>query len=141
MESMIIKLEDVLQELKRSLSRDYISSGIIGLDGIHLAFDSIEQEQNGLLTAAELADAVKDVMEMVGEIKSGRLYYINIATTKVKTFLFPIGSSAKYFCLLIIKVDGNVGKAILQLEKVEKLLRKNKGNNSLTCSRGYYHGE
>ncbi len=123
-----MRFEAVLQDIKSSLRRDYILSGIIGLDGVHLVFDSISHEQDGLLTAAELADGVRDVMELAKEVDSGKLYYINIATDKFKIFLFPVGCPAKYFYLLIIKVDGNVGKAILQLEKAEKLLREDMEN-------------
>jgi predicted regulator of Ras-like GTPase activity (Roadblock/LC7/MglB family) len=122
-----MKIEDVLQGIRSNLSRDYICSGIIGLDGIHLAFDSVDSARDGVRTAAELADGVKDVMGVLKEIKSGRLYYLNIATDKFKIFILPIGVRSKYFCLLIIKGDGNVGKAILELEKAEKLLQQEMG--------------
>jgi predicted regulator of Ras-like GTPase activity (Roadblock/LC7/MglB family) len=126
-----MKIEDVLRELKNNLSRDYISSGIIGLDGIHLAFDSVDPQQNFAQTAAELVDGVKDIIEMLTEIKSGRLYHLNITTDKLRIFIIPIGKQGKYLCLLIIKTDGNVGKAILELEKAEKLLREELEQNGL----------
>jgi predicted regulator of Ras-like GTPase activity (Roadblock/LC7/MglB family) len=125
-----MRIEDALRNLKNNLRRDYISSGIIGLDGIHLAFDSVDPKQNAVWTAAEMADGVKEVMEMLKEIKSGRLHYLNIATDKFKIFVLPIGNQNKYFCLLIISTDGNVGKAILELEKTEKLLRQEMDSNS-----------
>ncbi len=126
-----MKFEDVLHDIKHNLSRDYVSSGIIGVDGVHLTFDPATPEKTGLLTAAELADVVKDALELVREVKSGRLYYINLTTDKFKVFLFPVGSPPKFFCLLIMKVNGNVGKAILELERAGESLRQELEHNCL----------
>ncbi len=127
----MMKFEDVLHDIRDNLIRDYVSSGIIGLNGVHLSFDPAKPEKNGLLTAAELTDVLKDVMQLVNEVESGRLYYINLYTAKFKVFLFPIGSPPRFFCLLIIKTDGNVGKAILELERAAESLQQDMEHSCL----------
>ncbi len=124
-----MNIEDILQQMKNKLRRYYVCSGIIGLDGIYLALDSFDGENSATKIAAEFADGVKDITGLLKEIKSGRLQYLNIATDKYKIFILPIGLYSKYFCLLIIKKDGNLGKAILELEKTEKLLTKEMEQN------------
>ncbi|MBI5788666.1 MAG: hypothetical protein HZA78_07420 [Candidatus Schekmanbacteria bacterium] len=115
-------LEDVLQQFRNRLGRDYISSGVIGLDGVHLAFDSVDICHDEVKAAAELADGLKHIMDMVNDTESGSVNYIIIATDACKIFLNPIGDSKKYFNSLTIKAGGNMGKAILELEKIEKML-------------------
>ena len=120
-------LDDTLQQFRRTLNRDYVASAIIGLDGMHLSFDTAVTGINGDRLAAELADGLKDVMEMVRETNSGDLHYLNINTDKYRILLLPLGadqSKVRYFCTLAIKQDGNVGKAILELEKAQKILAK-----------------
>ena len=117
-------IEDVFQEFRRNLGRDYVCSGVIGLDGVHLAFDSIDPGHDEVKAAAELADGLKDVMDMARETDSGKVHYVSIATERFKLFLYPVGGSGKYFSSLTIKADGNVGKAILELAKAERLLDK-----------------
>ncbi len=117
-------LEDALQLFRNSLGRDYVSSGVIGLDGVHLAFDSTDPNHDEVRAAAELADGLKDIMDMVRDTDSGNIHYITIATDRYKIFLHPLGSSGKYFNSLTIRADGNVGKAILELEKTEKVLEQ-----------------
>ncbi len=117
-------LEDALQQFRNNLGRDYVSSGVVGLDGIHLAFDSTDPDHDEARAAAELADGLRDMMDLARDTDSGNIHYITIATDRYKIFLHPVGSSGKYFNSLTIRADGNVGKAILELEKVEKLLEQ-----------------
>jgi len=120
-------MEEILAGLKQSVSRDYICSAIIGLDGMYLAFDAIKADQEGTKLAAYLADGLREVMDMIQQMESGRLHYLLIATDKFKIFILPIGKERKYFCALTIQQDGNVGKALLELEKAEPLLKKELG--------------
>ncbi len=115
-------LEDILQQFRNNLARDYVCSGIIGLDGVHLAFDSSDANHDEVQAAAELADGLKDIMDMVKDTNSGIIQYITIATDKYKIFLHPIGDSVQYFSSLTIKADGNMGKALLEMRKAEQTL-------------------
>lgn len=116
-------IEDVLQQLHNNLTRDYISSGVIGLDGFHLAFDSIDPAHDEVKSAAELADGLKDMTDMVRDLDSGNINYIIISTNQYKIFLSPINENSKYFNSLTIKADGNIGKALMELEKAKKHLQ------------------
>ncbi len=117
-------LEDALLQFRNNLGRDYVSSGVVGLDGIHLAFDSTDPNHDEVRAAAELADGLRDMMDLARDTDSGNIHYITIATDRYKIFLHPVGSSGKYFNSLTIMADGNVGKAILALEKAEKVLEQ-----------------
>jgi len=120
-------MEEILQQIKFNLRRDYIASTIIGIDGMYLAFDTTMASINGDRLAAELADGIKNIMEMVKETSFGGLHYLNINTEKYKILLSPLGfgiNKARYFYTLIIKQDGNIGKALLEMERTQKLLAK-----------------
>ena len=119
-----MSLESVLQQLRHNLGKDYLASGLIGLDGIHLAFDSLEPDFDEARMAAELADVLSNMMDLARQIAAGNINYIILATERCKILLYPVttGGDSNYFSCLNIKAEGNMGKAILEMEKARKIL-------------------
>ena len=96
-----------------------LAVSLIGLDGI--AVETINDERVPLdVFGAEFGGFVKSVRPNT-ELNTGEVLQFALVTEKYITFLSAVTS--EYFVLLVMRPDGNYGRARFELAKAKHLLR------------------
>jgi predicted regulator of Ras-like GTPase activity (Roadblock/LC7/MglB family) len=96
-----------------------IACSLIGLDGI--AIDSINDERVPLdVLGAEFGGFIKSIRPNA-ELDTGEVLQFSLVTEKYVTFLSAV--TEEYFVLLVLRPDGNYGRARFELAKAKHLLR------------------
>lgn len=96
-----------------------LAVSLIGLDGI--AVETINDKQVPLdVFGAEFGGFVKSVRPNA-ELNTGEVLQFALVTEKYITFLSAVTS--EYFVLLVMRPDGNYGRARFELAKAKHLLR------------------
>lgn len=96
-----------------------LAVSLIGLDGI--AVESINDQRVPLdVFGAEFGGFVKSVRPNA-ELNTGEVLQFALVTEKYITFLSAVTS--EYFVLLVMRPDGNYGRARFELAKAKHLLR------------------
>ena len=96
-----------------------LAVSLIGLDGI--AIESINDNRVPLdVFGAEFGGFVKSVRPNA-ELNTGEVLQFALVTEKYITFLSAVTS--EYFVLLVMRPDGNYGRARFELAKAKHLLR------------------
>lgn len=97
-----------------------IAVSLIGLDGI--AIESIKS--NGVpldVMGAEFGGFVKSIRLSNTELNTGDVLQFSIVTEKYTAFLSAVTS--EYYVLLVMKPEGNYGRARFELARAKQLLR------------------
>ena len=96
-----------------------LAVSLIGLDGI--AIESIKDENVPLdVFGAEFGGFIKSVRPN-RELNTGEVLQFALVTERYITFLSAVTS--EYFVLLVMRPDGNYGRARFELSKAKHLLR------------------
>jgi predicted regulator of Ras-like GTPase activity (Roadblock/LC7/MglB family) len=96
-----------------------LAVSLIGLDGI--AIESIKRDNVPLdVFGAEFGGFIKSVRPNT-ELNTGEVLQFALVTEKYITFLSAVTS--EYFVLLVMRPDGNYGRARFELAKAKHLLR------------------
>ena len=96
-----------------------LAVSLIGLDGI--AIESIRDSSVPLeVFGAEFGGFIKSVRPNA-ELNTGEVLQFSLVTEKYITFLSAVTS--EYFVLLVMRPDGNYGRARFELAKAKHLLR------------------
>ena len=96
-----------------------LAVSLIGLDGI--AIESIKDSQVPLdVFGAEFGGFVKSVRPNA-ELNTGEVLQFALVTEKYITFLSAV--TQEYFVLLVMRPDGNYGRARFELARAKHLLR------------------
>ena len=110
--------KDVLAGIKARVD-GALAVSLIGLDGI--AIESINDAQVPLdVFGAEFGGFIKSVRPNA-ELNTGDVLQFALVTEKYITFLSAVTS--EYFVLLVMRPDGNYGRARFELAKAKHLLR------------------
>jgi predicted regulator of Ras-like GTPase activity (Roadblock/LC7/MglB family) len=97
-----------------------LAVSLIGLDGI--AVESIKSDAVALdVMGAEFGGFVKSVRLSNTDLDTGDVLQFALVTEKYITFLSAI--TPEYYVLLVLRPDGNYGRARFELEKAKHLLR------------------
>jgi predicted regulator of Ras-like GTPase activity (Roadblock/LC7/MglB family) len=97
-----------------------LAISLIGLDGI--AIESIQSDSVPLdVMGAEFGGFVKSVRLSNTDLDTGDVLQFALVTEKYITFLSAI--TPEYYVLLVMRPDGNYGRARFELEKAKHLLR------------------
>ena len=97
-----------------------LAVSLIGLDGI--AVESIKSDGVPLdVMGAEFGGFVKSVRLSNTDLDTGDVLQFALVTEKYITFLSAI--TEEYYVLLVMKPDGNYGRARFELAKAKHLLR------------------
>lgn len=97
-----------------------VAVSLIGLDGI--AIESIKS--NGVpldVMGAEFGGFVKSIRLSNTELNTGDVLQFSIVTEKYTAFLSAVTS--EYYVLLVMKPEGNYGRARFELARAKQLLR------------------
>jgi predicted regulator of Ras-like GTPase activity (Roadblock/LC7/MglB family) len=96
-----------------------LAVSLIGLDGI--AIDTLNEGRVPLdVLGAEFGGFVKSIRPNT-ELDTGEVLQFSLVTEKYITFLSAI--TQEYFILLVLRPDGNYGRARFELSKAKNLLR------------------
>ena len=97
-----------------------LAVSLIGLDGIAIetvSYDSIPLEAMG----AEFGGFIKSVRVTNTELDTGEVLQFSLVTEKYIAFLSAVTS--EYYVLLVLRPDGNYGRARFELARAKHLLR------------------
>ena len=97
-----------------------LAVSLIGLDGIAVetvSYDSVPLEAMG----AEFGGFVKSVRVTNTELDTGEVLQFSLVTEKYIAFLSAVTS--EYYVLLVLRPDGNYGRARFELARAKHLLR------------------
>lgn len=97
-----------------------IAVSLIGLDGI--AVETINDQRVPLdVLGAEFGGFVKSIRLSNTELNTGEVRQFSLVTEKYITFLSEV--TPEYYILLVMRPDGNYGRARFELEKAKHALR------------------
>ena len=97
-----------------------LAVSLIGLDGIAIEtvnLDSVPLEAMG----AEFGGFIKSVRVTNTELDTGEILQFSLVTEKYIAFLSAVTS--EYYVLLVLRPDGNYGRARYELARAKHLLR------------------
>ena len=97
-----------------------LAVSLIGLDGIAVetvSYDSVPLDAMG----AEFGGFVKSVRLSNTDLDTGDVLQFALVTEKYITFLSAV--TPEYYVLLVLRPDGNYGRARFELAKAKHLLR------------------
>ena len=96
-----------------------LAVSLIGLDGI--AIDTLNEGRVPLdILGAEFGGFVKSIRPSA-ELDTGEVLQFSLVTERYITFLSAI--TPEYFILLVLRPDGNYGRARFELSRAKNLLR------------------
>ena len=113
----------MFREVLRSLAdrvEGTLAVSLIGLDGIAIetvSYDSVPLEAMG----AEFGGFIKSVRVTNTELDTGEILQFSLVTEKYIAFLSAVTS--EYYVLLVLRPDGNYGRARFELARAKHLLR------------------
>ena len=97
-----------------------LAVSLIGLDGIPIetvSYDSVPLDAMG----AEFGGFIKSVRVTNTELDTGEVLQFSLVTEKYIAFLSAVTS--EYYVLLVLRPDGNYGRARFELARAKHLLR------------------
>jgi len=110
---------DVLAGLQQRVDGTMAAS-LIGLDGI--AVETINDHNVPLdVLGAEFGSFIKSIRHANTELNTGDVLQFSLVTEKYITFLSEV--TPDYYILLVLRPDGNYGRARFELSKAKYLLR------------------
>ena len=97
-----------------------LAVSLIGLDGISV--DSINRDDVPLeVMGAEFGGFIKAVRLSNTDLDTGDVLQFSLVTEKYITFLSAV--TTEYYVLLVMRPDGNYGRARFELTRAKQLLR------------------
>ena len=110
---------DVLGALRNSVE-GALAVSLIGLDGI--AVETINDHDVPLdVLSAEFGSFIKSIRHANTELNTGEVLQFSLVTERFITFLSEV--TPEYYILLVLRPDGNYGRARFELSKAKYLLR------------------
>ena len=110
---------DVLTGIKATVDGT-LAISLIGLDGI--AVETINETRVPLdVLAAEFGGFIRSIRLSNTELNTGEVLQFSLTTEKYITFLSAI--TPEYFILLVMRPDGNYGRARFELGRAKVALR------------------
>ena len=111
--------KDVLADVRNRVE-GAMAVSLIGLDGI--AIETLRGGDVPLeVLGAEFGGFVKSIRSANTELNTGDVLQFSLVTEKYITFLSEV--TPEYYILLVLKPDGNYGRARFELARAKHLLR------------------
>ena len=112
--------KNVLREMRDRVDGT-LAVSIIGLDGI--AVDSLNEASVPLeVMGAEFGGFVKSIRLSNTELNTGDVLQFSLVTEKYITFLSAV--TPEYYVLMVMKPDGNYGRARYELARAKQVLQR-----------------
>ncbi len=110
---------DVLSSLRDRIE-GALAASLIGLDGI--AVETVGDRTIPLdVLGAEFGSFIKSIRHANTELDTGEVLQFSLVTEKFVTFLSEV--TPEYYILLVLRPEGNYGRARFELSKAKYLLR------------------
>ena len=110
---------DVLGALRDNVE-GALAVSLIGLDGI--AVETINDRDVPLdILSAEFGSFIKSIRHTNTGLNTGEVLQFSLITERYITFLSEV--TPEYYILLVLRPDGNYGRARFELSKAKYLLR------------------
>lgn len=110
---------EVLQGIRDRVD-GVMAVSLIGLDGI--AIETLNSDRVPLdVLGAEFGSFIKSIRNANTELNTGDILQFALVTEKYVTFLSQVTN--EYFILLVLRPDGNYGRARFELTRAKYLLR------------------
>jgi predicted regulator of Ras-like GTPase activity (Roadblock/LC7/MglB family) len=104
----------------RDRTEGAMAASLIGLDGI--AVETVGGRDIPLdALGAEFGSFIKSIQHANTELDTGEVLQFSLVTEKYITFLSEV--TPEYYILLVLRPDGNYGRARFELAKAKELLR------------------
>ncbi len=100
---MANKIEDILQDVRKQLGTEFISTEIIGVDGLTIAETSMNPDFNSAMIAARLAMVVKLSAKVSEKIQIGEVEDSLITTEKGFMLIRFLGDGSYYWRIEVSK--------------------------------------
>ena len=114
-----MSFRDVLQGI-RDRVEGTLAVSLIGLDGISV--EKLHGEKVPLdVMGAEFGSFIKSVRLSNTELNTGEILQFSLVTEKYIAFVSEV--TPEYYVLLVLKPDGNYGRARFELTRAKQLLR------------------
>ena len=114
---ILTKLDQILNQLKNRIAQDYILSGIISLDGLYVAFDSQAGTEDVQRLSAEMAEGIDSLLQSAQNMLLSGPKMLILSMNNGRLLAHFMDSAPKYFLLLLVKPQVNLGRTILELEQ------------------------
>ena len=112
-------LRNVLDEIHKRVDGS-VAISVIGSDGV--AIESINENSVPLdVLGVEFSGFVKSIRPSTTEINTGEVRQFSVITEKYAAFLSSV--TKEHFVLLVLKADGNHGRARYELSRAKQRLR------------------
>ena len=110
---------DVLSGLRERIE-GAVAASLIGLDGI--AVETVGDRTIPLdVLGAEFGNFIKAIRHANTELDTGEVLQFSLVTEKFITFMSEV--TPEYYILLVLKPEGNYGRARFELSRAKYLLR------------------
>ena len=107
---------NVLEDI-RSRVEGTVAVSLMGLDGISV--ESINDDAMPLdVMGAEFGGFMKSIRLANSELNTGDIAQFSVITEKYATYLSAV--SAQYYLLLLVRADGNQGRARYELTRAKR---------------------
>lgn len=97
------KLEQLLQEVRASLGGDFVSTDIVGMDGISIAGGSINPDFDATEASARFAMVMKLAAQVSNKIGMGAVDDLLVTTDRVFILTRFLGNGSYYWGLAVTK--------------------------------------
>lgn len=111
--------KDVLQKIQERVEGT-MAITLIGLDGIAIETINVERIPLDIL-GAEFGSFIKSIRLANTELNAGDIQQFALVTEKYVTFMSEV--TPEYYVLLVLRPDGNYGRARFELSRAKHLLR------------------
>ncbi|HEY8182198.1 MAG TPA: hypothetical protein VII32_08150 [Thermoanaerobaculia bacterium] len=114
-----MSFRDVLQGIRDRVDGT-LAVSLIGLDGISV--EKLNGEKVPLdVMGAEFGSFIKSIRLSNAELNTGEILQFSLVTEKYIAFVSEV--TPEYYVLLVLKPDGNYGRARFELTRAKQLLR------------------
>jgi len=96
-------LENLLGQVRKELGSVFISTDVIGMDGLSIAGGSIDPNFDAAAASARFAEVVKLGMDVAGKIKMGEMDDLLMTTDRAYIIARFLGDGSYYLGLAVTK--------------------------------------
>ncbi len=110
------KLDEIVQEVRVEMGSDFVSTDIVGMDGLSIAGGAMDPSFDNNEAAARYAMITKLASKVSDKLSFGAVDDILTTTDKVMILSRVLGDGS-YFWELVIRKDATLGSARLMMNE------------------------
>ncbi len=110
------KLDEIMQEVRVEMGSDFVSTDIVGMDGLSIAGGAMDPSFDNNEAAARYAMITKLASKVSDKLSFGAVDDILTTTDKVMILSRVLGDGS-YFWELVIRKDATLGSARLMMNE------------------------